>query len=97
MGHAPTLFFIKMTGCPHCEEAEPEVRKLARANPGLKVVTKDLTKDSVPFPVPYVPAYAFVRPDGQAFKVEPGDLPDAKATTLAGWVRDVMAGRRPRK
>lgn len=92
-----TLFFIKMKGCGFCEEAEPEIRKLAAANPALKVVTKDTSKDTIPFPVPYVPAFVVQLPSGKAYKVDSGDLKDTKATTLAGWVRDVIASERGRR
>ena len=92
-----TLFFIKMKGCGFCEEAEPEVQKLAAANPGLRVVTKDTTKDTIPFPVTYVPLFVVQLPDGRAYKADSGELKSTKATALAGWVRDVMAGRRGRR
>lgn len=97
MAHATTLYFFKMTGCPFCDEAAPEVAKLARANPLLAVVTKDLTKDQVAIPVPIVPAFALVLPSGQAYMTDAEKLPDTKAPTLAGWIRDVRAGKRPTK
>lgn len=94
MAHAPTLYFIKMTGCSHCEAAEPEVRKLAKANPGLRVETRDTTKDKIPFPVPYVPAFVMVLPNGEAFFND--SLASHKASALAGWVREVVKHGRKR-
>lgn len=96
MAHAPTLFFIKMKGCSFCDAAEPEVRKLAAANPGLVIQRKDTTKDKLPFPVPFVPAFVLVLPDGRAFMADADKLPNTKASTLAGWVRDVAHGKRTR-
>lgn len=77
-----TLYFLKLTGCEACAEAEPHVRAFAESHPLIEVRTVTLDEEEWPEaakigPPDYIPAYVLVVPgarprtlQGRALKPE---------------------------
>jgi len=92
--HPPTLTMLYAPGCPACDEAKPELRRLASALPrGWRVALLNLETPNLnlDFPVQYTPTLHFAY-EGRRFSTDPARLKHPlNASVMRLWLAAAVA------